>query len=219
MATRTKNTEVAERPVNLPDLPEYNPALETWQDLTGSADEIVGKELAKDELFDALKGVPFLITKVIFRRGTKRQLPKGLAEKFGTDEKTFAFVSCEAVIAPEDVLKRRRVNIENLPFDANGQIIFNDGSTGVYRQIVVYLTAIGAIELPEPIVQGGKHGECSYDLPPSDWEAVNRGIVSYDEDGWANYEINVRLSCPRGIRLSEYETDYSPDGGKTRYLG
>lgn len=218
MAQRTKN-EVAETVATLPVIPDYNPALETWEDLIGASDQVMGKDLARDELFDALMGVPFLITKVVFRKGTKRALPKSLAEKFGTDEKTFSYASCEAVIAPLEVLKRRRVNTDELPFEPGDQIVFNDGSTGVYRQIVAYLTATGTIELPEPIIEGGKHGECSYDLPPQDWAAVNAGQIVFDEAGWADYTVNVRLSCPRGIRLSEYETDYSPDGGKTRYLG
>jgi hypothetical protein len=209
MATVTKkDVTVTKDQGNGPmaELPEYVPGTE-WATATEYADQILGHDLAKDDLFDALVGVPFLITRVVFRKGIKRR--NGVQA---------AYASCEAVIAPEAVLKKRRVNLDILPFEPGSAIVFNDGSTGVCRQIVAYLAATGRIELPDNLPEEGPYGESRYDLPPSDWTEAHAGEYKFDGDDFTEYSINIRLQCPRGVRVSEYVNDYNPTGSKTRYL-
>ena len=182
----------------------YNPVSDSWDDLTQGADEILGHDLAKDEILDALEGVPFMITRLTFRTsdvGNRKN-----------------YVTCECVIAPRELLERRRVNLATLPFDAGDHVVFNDGSTGIYRQMVAYLHAKGFIALPDPVVQNGKAGESSYDLSPSEWADVNAGDMRYTESGEAIYIADVRILAKRGIRVSDgYENEWTKDG-KTRYL-
>jgi hypothetical protein len=201
-------------PTNGPEEPEpFNPN-QSWDMATRDADQVLGHDLAKDEILDALVGVPFLITRMTFHPGDagKRE----------------SYVSCEAQLAPRPEMERRRVNLSMLPFDPGELVVFNDGSTGVYRQCVAYLHAKGFIALPEPVVTEGKGarwdekaGEmiyvCSYDLPPSKWEATHVGDFRYSDTGEAIYSVNVRCLAKRGIRISEYANDDTKDG-KTRYL-
>ena len=197
---------------NVPAEPaNYQPGVISWDALKESADQVLGHDLAKDEMADALVGVPFCITRVTFRPGFKKN-----SKAFG-EGITFAYVSCEAVLAPLTELNRRRVNLQSLPFDAESLVVFNDGSTGVYRQIVQYLAAKEFIALPEGATEGPM-GEVIFDLPPEKWTDVRTGNAVFDTDGFMQYDTNIRLLCPRGLRVSEYENEWTKDG-KTRYLG
>lgn len=177
--------------------------VDTWESMSETADEILGNDLAKDDILDALVGVPIMVTRVVFR-------PAETANRK-------SYVSCEAVIAPKHELERRKVNLSALPFDPGDHVVFNDGSTGIYRQIVAYLHAKGFIALPQPITTGGSYGESSYDLSPQEWEDVNAGDMRFTESGDSIYVANVRLLAKRGIRISDYENEWTKDG-KTRYL-
>jgi hypothetical protein len=186
----------------------YLPGQEEWDEVVAVAHQVVGHDLAKDELLDALVGVPFMVTGLTFRKGI---------QKAGVPYDC-AMVSAEAVIAPEHVLKRRRVNMESFPFEPGSQIVFNDGSTGIYRQITNYLAMAGFITLPENLPENGAFGETRYDLPPAEWTEIHAGEIRFTDEGFAEYRANVRLTCPRGLRISEYVNDYNPSGSKTRYL-
>lgn len=196
-------------------IPEYNPVEDDWNTLvTGvnadgvrvanPADEALGSELISGDAADKLIGVPLVIYKVTYRDGYQRK-----GAKFKDD-----YVSCEAIVAPAHVLEQRaargRVKLGEISVDPGEHIVFNDGSTGIYRQVTGYLQARGFIALPEPLKESGEKGECSFDLPRSQWKS---GAES------ATTGISVRLHCPRGLRYSEYENDYAPDGAKTRYIG
>lgn len=209
--TPAETQAVATRP-RVDEPAPYNPALETWEEATSAAHEVMGHDLAKDELLDALIGVPFLITRFTFRPG----IPASETTQFMAKGDTYAYVSVEAVIAPEVELKRRRVNVDTLPFDPGALVVFNDGSTGIYRQTVNYLEAIGFITLPEGPDEGSK-GSVRFDLPPTKWTEVHAGELSFDEDGNGIYTVNVRLRCPRGLRKSTYDSPFGEAG--TRYLG
>jgi hypothetical protein len=185
-----------------------------WDVALRDADQVLGHDLAKEEILDALEGVPFLITRMTFHPG-----------EAGKRE---AFVSCEAALAPRPEMERRRVNLAMLPFDPGDLVVFNDGSTGIYRQCVAYLHARGFIALPDPVTTEGKGPrwdekagemtyECSYDLPPARWESAHVGDFRYNLDGLAIYAVNVRVLAKRGIRISEYDNEWTQDG-KTRYL-
>lgn len=189
----------------------YVPGMEDWADLRASADQVQGSELAKDALLDALVGVPFLIYRLTTRPGIVRRTKTG-------ENKQFDYVSCEIVLADEQEMNRRRVDLTNLPFAPGDQVVFNDGSTGVWRQIVAYLHAREFIVLPEGPT-GGPSGESIYDLPVADWTDIRIGELTFDDDGNGIYTADVRLLCPRGLRVSEYRNEFNPDGSKTRYLG
>lgn len=202
--TKAPKDEVA-RP--LTNLPALSPA-DSWTDATSGADKVFGHDLAKNELLDALVGIPFLIHHLTYRAGAMRGTPPERAD----------YVSVECMIAPADELRRRRVNLDTLPFEPGSTVVFNDGSTGIYRQIVVYLAEKGFISLPEGKTEGGL-GETIYDLPAAKWAGIHAGITT-DNDGHTDYSVNVRLICPRGIRRSEYPNAYVPgEDAVTRYLG
>lgn len=198
-------------------IPVYQPG-EDWETLINRADEVIGHELARDETADDLVGVPLIVTRVVFRPGVVR------------DKKLAAYVSCEARVAPNLDLRLinsrressrlpRLSDLESLAFGPNSHVVFNDGSTGIYRQVVKYLCAKGMVSLSEPVTEAGSYGESSFDQPPYQWAGITAGDdPPSDENGFVHYSANVVLYCPRGLRLSLYENDYTQTG-KTRYIG
>lgn len=193
----------------------YQPG-EDWQSLTARADELLGYDLARDETADDLVGVPFVLTRVVFRPGVLR------------DKERQAYVSCEVRVAPEldlRLINSRRsssklpsvTSLDSLAFGPDSHVVFNDGSTGVYRQVVKLLVAKQYVTLAPPIIEAGGYGDCSFDQPPGRWTGYNRGQATGDGDEFIGYSADVALFCPRGLRLSLYENDYTQTG-KTRYF-
>lgn len=200
---------------NESDLPQVYTPGEDWESLLDQSVEVLGYDLAKDDSADDLVGVPFIITRVIFRPGIMRNKVQA------------AYVSCEIRVSPH--LDLRLINtrrdssrlpkvddLEKLPFGPDAHVVFNDGSTGVYRQVVWMLASKGYITLKTPVVESGAYGESSFDSPPGLWAAKPHGTET-DIDGFPGYTADVRVYCPRGLRLSMYENDYTQTG-KTRYL-
>ena len=190
----------------------YDRNFDSFSAMAEEALEVQGYELAKDDVADALEGVPFLITKVTFRPGFPD--PSNKARKL-------AFVSCEIVIADEEFLSRRKKSLDGKPFLPGDHVVLNDGSTGVYRQVVAALETAGYIELPEGPTEGS-YPTTRYDTPPGEWTTIHvgtreRGEVGTSTEGFDTYECDVRILAPRGLRISEYSNDYTADG-KTRYL-
>lgn len=103
------------------------------------------------------------------------------------------FVSCEAVTAD------------------NEPVIFNDGSTGIYRQIVAYLTGKGEVD-PGPGEESGPSGTCRWDNPLTKWVSPKNADKVAKDNGFP-----VRLVAPRGLRVSEY--DWNGQLAETYYLG
>lgn len=195
----------------------YQPGMD-WQTVLDNADEVLGYDLARDETADDLVGVPFAITGVVFRPGVMR------------DKKLQSYVSCETVVSPNLDLRQinsrressrltRLADLDALAFGPGSHVVFNDGSTGVYRMIVKYLWTKGYIQLAKPVIDVGSYGESSFDQPPNRWAGILQGEAIPDaETGFTAYTANIRMYCPRGLRLSLYENDYTQTG-KTRYLG
>lgn len=168
--------------------------VETAEWLAG-ADVIEGFDLEQDKA--NLCGVPFKVLAAVFRNGK-------------TDKKTqriYNYASVEIEIGPAAVVgkaARRRANNPNLSVIEPGErLVFNDGSTGVCRQLVSYLHAKGLITVPEGPENGGA-GESRYDTYRSEWR-VN-GVPVPAEDA-LRVEIPNGLVCLRGLRVSEYDTD------------
>jgi hypothetical protein len=187
----------------------YDPNFVDWNQLVNEADEVQGYRLLKDEEFDTLVGVPFVITKLINRQG----------EAIGNGHEG-AYFSHEAVIAPEDVLNKFVKDLSKIAVAPGEHVVFNDGSTGIYRQIVQYLVGHGFIELPSPVIVNGKSGESTFDLPPEKWANFNpnAGDLRFDVNGAAIYTAHVRISCARGTRVSGYDAE-GIGKAQTRYLG
>lgn len=82
-------------------------------------------------------------------------------------------------------------------------IVYNDGSTGIRRQIVAYLTS---------------HGQFPADTDPDNVIAGIKGALGesvafeFSNDGAGI----PTLAVPRGLRVSDYESEYGP--ARTYYL-
>jgi hypothetical protein len=209
----------------------YVPAdVAEWQRLSAGAVSVVGFDLAKGEDLDALVGWEMICTSATFRPGIVRDIISG-GKKV---KKQFAYVSVETMLAPVQNMKRinlaRRSSgltpvqgMDEFPFQPSDHVVINDGSTGIYRQIMAYLVDIGSITLNvsgDDIKIGGEMGESSYDVPPPDWQSW-KSDASERADDWSEYaiEFGMLIRCPRGIRRSEYDNPAGPDKSVTRYLG
>lgn len=188
-----------------------------YESLSAGAFVVDSGELIKNEDLGRLFKVPFVITAVAYRKGDIVQ--KGETEPG-------AYVSITATIADEPTLlklhKFGRINLDELPFMPEESIVFNDGSTGVKRQITEFLHVQQYIQVAEPdhIVIGGASGASSFDLPPHKWANVSeRGTYVLDEDGFGLYDVTLetRLHCRRGLRPSNYSNEYAKDA-TTWYL-
>jgi hypothetical protein len=186
-----------------------------WNTLMAEAVGVGGADLLDGDLIDYLVKVPHCVVALDFRQGEKMK-----------NGHLGAYVSATAVIAPYDVLGKRfkgnskASSVENLPFDAEDVVVYNDGGTGLYRQVVKLMHDNEYIGLPDPVIEGGQSGESTYDLHPSLWTGVDAGRVriTYGDDRqFKSVHVNIRISAPRGIRYSEYD---GPEGKtRTRYIG
>ena len=116
------------------DTTDLTPAESYWAEVTQNADTVEGADLEKGA---NLIGVPFCITKAVFREGD-----------FLNQGVTGWYVSLEALIAPAREVTRayQRGRIPKdtvLSVEPGESIIFNEGGTGVYRQVIAYLEAKG----------------------------------------------------------------------------
>jgi hypothetical protein len=196
-------------------LGEFDENKHDWNTLMAEAVGVGGADLLDKDVIDYLVKVPHCVVGLDFRQG----------KALGNGHEG-AYVSATAVIAPEDVLKKKfkgndkASNVESLPFDAEDVVVYNDGSTGYYRQVVKLLHDNGYIGLPDPVIEGGGSGESTYDVHPSKWTGVDakRVRVTTGDDGeFKGIHVNIRISAPRGIRYSEYN---GPEGeARTRYIG
>jgi hypothetical protein len=191
------------------DTTDLTPAESYWAEVTRNADTVEGADLEKGA---NLIGVPFCITKAVFREGD-----------FLNQGVTGWYVSLEALIAPAREVARayQRGRIPegvSLTVEPGESIIFNEGGTGVYRQVVAYLEAKGLITLPDK-PEGGSWGESKYDTLPNKWEVSDpiRPSAVGPDGTWSEIEFPITLLCPRGLRQSEYENEHTKQG-VTRYL-
>lgn len=211
-----KDVETRQAPVQ----PEpYNPALHTAEDLwSAGTHEVQGYDLVsgKDnmDLMRALVGVPFVIVRMVFRKGDYTREKDGI-------KTVMDYVTVEAVIAPLDRLTPRlkfaHKTLDELPFGPEQHIVINDGSTGIRRQCTEYLSKVEYIGLPDGPVNGAI-GDSIYDTPQEEWQFFGGDVRFGANDGTQVSTFDVRLACPRGLRESEYTNEYTQDG-HTFYLG
>jgi len=210
-----KKEDVVEAEEVVENLPvpqqEYLPASQAWAE-EESADVVDGSDLESDKI--QLVGVPFIITKVFFREGNYRRPGEAMPDDF---------VSVELVTAPADnplwrKVERKRSAYPGIPLQTevspNEQIVINDSSTGIKRQVVQYLHGKKLITVDDttPRDFSDLYGELGKNPFDADRATLSEGAAAAEKG------ISVRLKCPRGLRVSFYENDYTPEG-KTFYLG
>jgi hypothetical protein len=153
-------------------------AMAEWNAVAAQADEVIGYSLIggkeNEETLAKLKGVPFVIEGVTFRKGDIVVKATGQARDY---------LSVEALVHPRYQSRFKR-----------SRVVFNDGSTGIYRQIVKYLTDKGLITVPENLPEEGEANATRYDV------SFSRG-----DDGGT--EFDIRLVCPEGLRDSAYTNE------------
>ena len=148
-----------------------------------------------------LLGVPFMVTKVTFREG-KGEFSPGIRNDY---------ISFEAVIPPENVLAQMRKRPDLGPYAPEEEIVFNDGTTGLYRQMVMWLHQNGYIKVDETqgeLTDRGKRGTSAFDQPREIWEEGEEA---------ASEGIEVAMFAQRGLRVSRYEGPNGP--AETYYFG
>jgi hypothetical protein len=183
-----------------------------WTDLVSGAAVVPGADLVPGGI---LKGVPFVITSATFRPGDYLSAVTGIKPHY---------VSLEIVTGDEtafrQAVKRGRVT-EECGIDPGEELVFNEAGTGVYRQVVSAFESFGWITLPEGPMEG-PYGSSRLDTSPDAWEftdaAAAAGVeVRFDAEGRLVVSAPVWLHAKRGLRVSEYENDFTKEG-VTRYL-
>jgi hypothetical protein len=182
------------------------------------ADQVEGYDFIKDAALFSLVGVPFRIFTLTFRAGVQQ---KGCAWRND-------YVSAELRVAPEPIIVRQ---FDRIMSRRTGDLILdpraiptpgeelgiNNGSTGVYRQIVQYIEAKELITVPDDLPIDGEKNECRYDYPASKFtisdDAIRDGTaeVRFSPDGEQVTVFRVKLDCLRGLRYSDYSNEYTGD--------
>jgi len=156
---------------------------------------------------DVLLGVPFVITKVSYRDGVKR------------DGQPTNYVSLEIVVAPDEILKdyasRGRLvdlagnKLANARVRGNETLVINDGGTGICRQITQYLHDKRIIDVgPVGGDVGGPMGTSAFDRYRGEWVTLEVGPAEYD----------VKLLVMGGLRASGYVAGATGQDATTYYL-
>jgi hypothetical protein len=187
--------------------PEYQ-GNENWAELTAGAITTKGADLLDG--ID-LTGVPFVVTSATFRLGDALSLV--------TNEIPY-YVSLEIVAGNEAAFaqaKRRKRITDQCPVVPGERLVFNEGGTGVYRQVVGLMESLGWIRLPDG-PEGGAYGESRLDTSPEKWEILSDSVRhNVGPSGKRTFTADIRIYAERGIRVSEYENKFTKEGA-TRYL-
>lgn len=180
----------------------YNPDLDFKRLLLEAEYGSKGFRLVENK--SELIGVPFIVIGLIFRPGFPRAGGEG------------DYLSLEAVIADKDTLNSYPIRaqlpkpVEELAVWPNEPIVFNDGSTGIRRQMAELLHGAGLINVGKP-----RKDENPFDRPYQMWEAgaelATTGIVASPTGE------KFRYVAPRGLRRSDYEWNDKP--ATTYYIG
>lgn len=163
-------------------------------------------ELDKAELL----GVPHIITGVTY------WLPK---------PKQRGFIAVEATIASPHILGEavRRgwikgvTDMATLRFSPNERIVYNDGGTGVRRQITKQLQKHGLIDVGHADMD-----DTRFDLPWTQWNSFSESREQGDKGLVPSLEHNhvgdpLIIFAMRGLSVSEYSNEHT-DEGKTYYI-
>jgi hypothetical protein len=200
--------ELVSRETPTAEIAEY--AGETWETMVSQAVEVFGADL---ESGNAVVGVPFMAVKATIRPGEYMN---------AITKQTHPYASLDIIIAPDAEiakgLARGRIT-PPLTVSAGEHLVINEAGTGAYRQVVQTLEALGMIGLPEG-PETGAFGESRFDSLASAWTVVTGSVQpsTAKDGGEPTLAFDIRLYCPRGLRVSEYENEYTKTG-VTRYIG
>lgn len=178
----------------------YNPDLDFKKLLLEAQYGAKGFRLIENK--DWLIGVPMIFIGATYRPGFPRDGAEG------------DYVSIEAVVADKDTLASFPIQAQ-LPSEmkvwANEPIVFNDGSTGIRRQMTEVFQSAGLIDVGKP----RNKDENPFDRPYQKWasgaELATTGIVA------STTGEKFRFVAPRGLRRSDYEWNDKP--ATTFYIG
>lgn len=160
-----------------------------------------------------LLGVPHIITRVTYWTPPK-------------DPKQMGMVSVEAVVGDIPSLmraiERKHVphvdEMRQLQVDPEERIVYNDGSTGVRRQLTQMFQAFGIIDV------GGspEDGDARFDRRWTDWDSFSQTRPQGDDIEVPSIGMNHKgrplvIKVLRGLYVSEYSNDYT-DEGRTYYV-
>lgn len=195
-------------------MPASVPAMyrgEDWNTLVAESRHVFGADLEKGDL---LIGVPMCLIMATYRRGD-------YVDRTGTKG---YYVSLDAITGDEEefgkAIRRKRIPEENLGLVGPGEhLVFNEGGTGVYRQITAFLEETGRIKITSELPKEGAYGDTRYDVSPAEWDVDDSAELKHDEEsGSLALAFSIRLLCPRGLRSSDYANEWSKQA-RTRYLG
>lgn len=130
--------------------------------------------LEKDKL--RLVGVPHIITKVSYRPGVLNRETKVRGD----------YVSVEAVVVKQaqldEAIKRGWIppdNMDQIPA-AEERIVYNDGGTGIKRQLTHILWGKGLLVLNK---KSAPQSMSDFDVPYSEWDSFSQAAEMNDADG------------------------------------
>ena len=175
---------------------KFSPAVQTsFDDLMAGATVIDSGTLEQDKFL--LIGVPHLITRVTYRPRTARQ-ERG-------------YVSVEATIASlphiaQAVRRKWMPGVEDMgafPFTPEEKIVYNDGGTGIRRQLTMVLHAQDYLNI------GDVEDNRSFDRDWMEWDSFATSIQQNDGDGKIDVPDfqHLRIFAAHGLRVSEYDAD------------
>lgn len=183
------------QPANTAPLTPQERAVAEWQNALADADEVIGYSQVggkdNEQTLDLLVGCPHLIEGVTFREGDVNIAPKGQPVVHRD------YMSLECLVRPDYQARFKRP-----------RVIYNDGSTGIYRQVVKYLAERGLVTVDETLPEEGPANETRYDVSfsqPTTPGEPNKPVF-----------IPVSLYAPEGLRKSDYTNEYGES--QTWYL-
>lgn len=170
---------------------------------------IPGWDLVSDK--DMLMGVPFFIVGATFQMPVAdKARPGGFRD----------YVSSRAIIGTQEMLdeaNERGWIPGKLAFKAEERILFNDGSTGIRRDIVKILDSAGLIKVGNEDLSVGVN---RFDLPWTMWDSFSQSALQGENvvpEFTTNHRGNLfTIKCARGVRRSDYSNEYGDSS--TYYL-
>lgn len=175
---------------------------------SGEFYQIPGFGLVSDK--DQLIGVPHAIIGVTFQMPVKdKAAPAGERD----------YVTLRAIVADQahldEAVERRWIPAGKPPFKPGELICYNDGSTGIRRDVVKILQNFGLIEV------GHEDEPNRFDLPWTMWNSFSQ-FAEQGENTVPEFSTNHQgnlfvLKVGRGLRKSEYSNDYA-ENAVTYYL-
>jgi hypothetical protein len=152
-----------------------------------------------------LIGVPHMITRLTFRPPTPSPTvddPNAMTD----------YVSIECVVADMprimQAIERRWIpgvtDLSGFAFSPEESLVYNDGSTGIRRQLVKFLAQAERITLPP---RPSNVGDEFFDMPWTEWEAFDNYTFQNVEGSDTKIEVpdfDFRVFAEHGLRVSEY---------------